>query len=201
MPTLTQDAPASVPVYLEQPGCIPKTGLAYTDVTVSLQKQGGSFTTKIITSGDWSELGGGWYLLSLSNSDTNTLGDLLIRVNASGVNTQIVACSVVATITPPSPVAITIPQVILYGYLYDTFGNPLQNASVQATVLATPTIMHVSTEGLAVSTDLLVVKSDANGYWQMSLIPSSQVDISIPASGYRRSITVPSSASNLFDVP
>lgn len=204
MPIFIKDAAATVVVYLEQPGCTALTGVVYTDIDVALRKEGGSFTTKVLTVSDWTEVGFGYYELALSASDTDTAGSLLIRVaRVAGptFNTNVVSNTVITYVVPPSPVVIPVPQVIIYGYLYNVFGSPVANASVQATVLGIPTIMHPGTEGLAVTNELLVETSDSSGYWTLSLIPGSQVEITIPSTGYRRSITVPATSTNLFDIP
>lgn len=62
------------------------TGLAYTAVTVYIQKQGGSSTAKTLTGTDWVEIDPtnfpGVYDLNLSSTDTNTLGYLKFSVVA-----------------------------------------------------------------------------------------------------------------------
>lgn len=65
-----------------------KTGIAHGSVTCYIKKKGGVSTVKTINAGNWSEDDAtnmpGFYTLTLSSSDTNTLGPLKIVVKVSG---------------------------------------------------------------------------------------------------------------------
>jgi hypothetical protein len=80
----------------------PKTGVTYSQVTVYLQKQGGSSTSKSMASGDWFEIDStnfpGVYDLLLSTSDTNTEGYVKYSVAASGADSYIGLEEIVAAL-------------------------------------------------------------------------------------------------------
>jgi len=72
---------------------------------------------------------------------------------------------------------------------------------VSARILAQPTILHPQSEGMILSTGLVTALTDVDGFFTISLVAGAQVDVFIPASGYRRTLTVPASSVNLFDIP
>ncbi|WP_025322256.1 hypothetical protein [Deferrisoma camini] len=57
-----------------------KTGLT---LTVEISKDGGAFTT---ISPTVTERGNGWYAVSLAATDTDTVGDLVVRCTATGAD-------------------------------------------------------------------------------------------------------------------
>jgi hypothetical protein len=58
----------------------PETGVAYTAVTVYIQKEDGAQTEKTLASGDWTERGNGAYDISFTAAELNTLGEFKYQV-------------------------------------------------------------------------------------------------------------------------
>lgn len=69
-----------------------KTGLT---LTVTLSKDGGSFAS---ISPTVTEVGNGWYSIALSATDTNTIGDLVVRATATGADPAERVLNVVANV-------------------------------------------------------------------------------------------------------
>lgn len=151
--------------------------------------------------GDFIDLGSGWYQVNLSTSDTSVTGQLLLRIAGPSIRTSITSCYVSAAVPEPTVTTLTVPTTVVYGYLYNTDGSPVVNAAINAKCLAAPAIMHPGQEGLSVNSDLITTKSDATGYFTISLLTGAQVEVFIPVANYRRVISVPSTSSNLFDIP
>ena len=80
--TVTKDVATDINVSLLDSSNVSVVGVVFSAVTVQLRKQGGSLNTKIISSGEWNELGDGIYKLSLNVNDLNTEG--FLRVVVSG---------------------------------------------------------------------------------------------------------------------
>lgn len=197
---LLQDTAGSVTVYLELTAGGPATGLTFSDVLVDLKKEGDlSFSSKALTGSDFTEVGGGTYSISLTALETDTLGNMYIRVSGATINTALVSAYVAATapVNPTAPLSIN--TTALFGYIVDLQGSAVGGASVSARVLATPALGS-STEDYVQSDTLVTVKSDADGFFTITLITGAQVDIYIPSAGYRRTLQVPSSSTNLFDI-
>lgn len=151
--------------------------------------------------GDFIELGNGYYQVNLSASETNTAGQLLVRISGASIKTAIVDAYVSAEVPVPTPTLLTIPQTAITGYVFDPTGTPYQNAVVNVRTLAQPTVVHPGQEGISVSTSLMTTKTDSTGYFTISLITGTQVEFFIPAVNYRRVITVPATTANIFDIP
>ena len=198
---LLQDTAGSVTVYLELSAGGPATGLTDTDVLVDTKKEGEtSFTSKPLTVSNFVEVGGGTYSISLSATDTDVLGNLYLRVTGASIETSLVTAYVAATVPVNPTSSLSINTTSLFGYIVDIQGNPISGASVSARVLATPSIGS-STEEYIKSDTLVSAKSDTDGFFTITLITGSQIDIYIPSAGYRRTIQVPSASTNLFDIP
>lgn len=75
----------SIGPLVDADGITPKTGLAHTEVTITLRKAGNTTVTKILTSDDWVEDGDGYYRLIMDEQDTDTLGQLKIAVSTTGI--------------------------------------------------------------------------------------------------------------------
>ncbi len=83
-----------------------KTGLA---LSVEISKDGGAFSS---ISPTVTERGNGWYSIALSASDTDTLGDLVVRATAAGADPGERVLNVVANVEADS-----------YGILSTTQGS------------------------------------------------------------------------------
>lgn len=60
-----------------------KTTVAAATVTIQISKNGGAFAT---CAGSVVEVANGWYYVSLTGTETNTVGPLLVRATATGAD-------------------------------------------------------------------------------------------------------------------
>lgn len=151
--------------------------------------------------GDFTELGGGSYQLDLTATDTDTLGQLFVRASGATIRTIVESATVATAVSPTPTPDLSIPTTTIFGYIKDVGGSAAVGATVAIRVLSQPTVLHPSTEGLVLTTSLITATTDATGFFTVDLVTGSQVDIFIPAANYRRTLTVPASSSNLFDIP
>jgi len=203
-PLLIQNAATTVVIYLELADGSPATGLAYTAVTAGIKKAGASsFSTFTLTSGNFADLGNGFYGISLVSGDTNTLGSLYLSFTSATTKPTLLAAFVaVAATAPPIPTpGFTPPITAIYGYIYDSAGQPLSGTSVVARIVSQPTIVHPTTDGILIGADFLTTTTDDTGFFTLSLITGTSAEFIIADANYRRTITVPGSTANLFDIP
>lgn len=87
---LTKDAVVILPIYMVAdsdqtdptvPLVTPMTGVT---VTAYISKNGGAFAA---TSGSVTEIGNGWYKVTLTATETNTAGPLIVRATGTNCNT------------------------------------------------------------------------------------------------------------------
>jgi len=150
--------------------------------------------------GNLREFSLGFYEIDLSAANTSTAGSLDVRVTGPTIRTQLVS-AFIAVVAPTNPVASQPPpRTSLFGFVYQADGSPAQNISVSAKILSQPTILHPLTEGMVLGIGLVTARTDADGFFSISLVSGAQVDVFIPASGFRRTLTVPSVSTNLFDI-
>lgn len=76
-----------------------ETTLSISQADVRILKAGGSFAQKSANTGNASHLENGWYGISLSTTDTNTLGPMVVAINESGADPVWVLCMVVSANT------------------------------------------------------------------------------------------------------
>lgn len=203
-PLLVQNTSTVVVIYLELLNGTPASGLAYTDVTAGIKKSSaGSFTAFAITNVNFANLGGGFYSVALTAGNTDTLGSLYMTFSGSVFKPSLLAAYVaIATTASPAPSpGFTPPITAIYGYIYNSVGVPVPNASVIARVVSQPTILHPTTDGILIGADFVSVLTDATGFFTVSLITGTSVEFIISGANYRRTITVPGSTANLFDIP
>jgi hypothetical protein len=203
-PLLIQNTATSVVVYLEQPSGSPATGLTFSDVTAGIKKSGaGTFSVFTLTALNFTDIGGGFYNVALAAGDTNTLGSLYMSFTGTAIKPALLAAFVaVAATAPPLPVPpFTPPITAIYGYVFDAQGAPVDGASVIAHIIAQPTILHPTTDGIVIGSDFVSTQTDATGFFTISLITGTSVEFVISDANYRRTITVPGSTMNLFDIP
>jgi len=201
-PILIQGSTGSVTIFLETTAGAPATGLADTDVTADTKKAGaGSFSAHALTVSNFTELSGGFYEIDVTALDTDTLGNFYLRVQGATIKTALTVSFVVVaapvnppTVTPPTTVAI-------FGFVYGPDAAPLAGASVSARILGSPTVLHPGDEGLVVSQDLVVALTDNDGFFTIDLIAGTNVDLFISAARFRRTFLVPTTSTNLFDIP
>lgn len=150
--------------------------------------------------GNLREFGLGFYEIDLAATDTNVLGSLDLRWAGPTVRTGLLT-AFIADVAPTSPNAIQPPPLSsVFGYVYTPNGAPALNAAISARVLSQPTILHPAAEGMALSTGLVTALTDSDGFFTLPLVAGAQVDVTIPAANFRRTITVPSTATNIFSL-
>lgn len=200
-PVIVQGSSHSLLIYLEDSDGNPVTGLADTDLTADLRKGSGSFIAFPLSGSNFSEVGDGFYDVTLSSTDTDTLGNLYLRVTGADIKTALFS-ALVAESVPTSPTsALTVSTTSLFGYVYDSGGSPVSGASVSARILAYPSVQHPNDEAFVLTEDLVTVKTDSAGFFTLDLVTASDVDIFIPAANYRRTLRVPGTSQNLFSIP
>ena len=200
-PILLQNTAGAVTFLLELNDGSPATGLTFADVTADLRKEGGSFAAMTLTALNFIELGSGFYEIVLATGDTDTLGNLYLRVQGATIQTTL-ATAFVAESTPVNPTAPqSVPLTALFGYVVKPDGSPSAGASVSARILASPSVIHPSSEGLVLETGLVTAKTDAAGFFTISLLTGAEVDVTIPSANYRRTLQVPATSQNLFSIP
>lgn len=200
--TLIQNSVGSVTLYITGTAGAPALGLADTDVTADIKKQGaGSFSAHTLTPSNWTELSGGFYEVDFAAADTDTLGNLHLRVQGGTINTSLI-CAYVVVAAPVNPPTVTPPNTVaIFGYVYGVDASPVAGASVSAKILGSPTVLHPGSDGLAIEQGLVVGTTDSDGFFTLNLIAGVDADITISAARYRRTILVPSTSANLFDIP
>lgn len=200
-PILLQDNTGSVSFFLEDSDGDPVTGLTDADVTADLKKSGGSFASFALSGGNFTEIGLGFYEIDLAAADTDTLGNLYLRLSGPLFKSTLVSAFVAESVPVNPTTPISIPKTDLFGYVYQSNGEPASNVSVSARVLVQPTLLNPSGEAVAIKTELVTVKTDSDGYFIISLLTGADVDVFIPSVNYRRTLQVPASSQNLFSIP
>tara|TARA_Y100001973_G_C5203096_1_gene339326 strand:+ start:187 stop:1071 length:885 start_codon:yes stop_codon:yes gene_type:complete len=143
----------------------------------------------------------GSYLLLLPPTILNKV-DLFtyIVTNIGGGNAFQPYYNTIDIIGSLDPVSMTTPSLAtckLYGFVVDLTGSPIANTGVSVKLLAVPSTM--SNAGLY--DNIVSAKTDANGYFEISVLQQATVDIVIADIGYRRTVTVPSTTlAKLFEL-
>lgn len=60
-----------------------KTAITGATVTIQISKNGGAFAT---VAGAVTEIANGWYIVTLSGTETNTVGPLIVRATATSAD-------------------------------------------------------------------------------------------------------------------
>jgi hypothetical protein len=186
-----------------------RTGVLYTQVTVSYKKAGDvAFSLKTLTgASDFREIGLGVYEINFSGLELDTLGTFIFVVNSNGALpapalNQYVGLAEVQAAAAYTPGTITLATNILTGNLVGLDGNGLSGESVTAKILSAPNIMGTLPNLGGVGTDMVSAVTDSGGFFALEILQEAVVDIVIPAINYRRTLTVPAnSTDSLFDIP
>ena len=168
----------------------------YDTITVSLTTEPhiAGETVELV---DFVELGVGVYTFLYSDDELDTVGQFTAVITPSaGLQTvkdvDIIYKETLGSIPPTS-----LPVCRINGYVVDISGEPLQNVGVSARLLGVPSIMS----GQGMLKDSVSTYTDVNGYFSITVVQASSVDIAIPDIDYRRTITVPSTdTANLFSI-
>lgn len=149
------------------------------------------------TDGTFINIGNGFYTVVLSAGNLDTTGSMYIQLRGPTIRPALESVLVIASV-PVTPPMVTVPGTTLITGVVSTLdGSLTSNISVIARTLSVPAVSG----GVAVTANAVYVKTDTNGQFILKLLTGSQVDIMIPAVNYRRTITVPTSSVNLFDMP
>ncbi len=175
----------------------PVTGLTYSDVGVQFAKAGEVvFTSKSLSeSSDFVHVGNGVYLVQFSEDDVDTVGNFIYQVTSSGNPQYIGTAYVVAA--EATIITATLDTCVLYDVIFGLDTNPAVGISVIAKLTGTPLVQN----SIGITRDGIVVKTDSNGQFYLTLPRGAVVSISIPAMNYSRTLTVPNSDSKrLFEL-
>jgi hypothetical protein len=143
------------------------------------------------------EVGNGVYTFLFSDTELDTVGQFtVVFIPSSGLQVvreiDIIWAEVTGTVAAPS-----LPICRLFGHVVDGAGVPINKAGVSVAPLALPETLSNS----GVSKETIATETDENGYFQLSALQGSVVDVSVPEMNYRRTITVPSTGSaELFTI-
>lgn len=197
-PIFVQSQPAALTVYLVASATgTGATGLTFSSVTCDFRKAGAaSFTSKALTALNFTEIGDGWYEIDFTAAETDTLGNMTIRVDGATVDMTVTSAYV--TTAPVPAVPVTPPDTVaVYGWVYTASAEAVEDAAVGARLIGQPVITAASA---VLSSELVSTQTDSSGFFTLELAVGAQFDIFIPAANYRRTITVPASSTNLFDI-
>ena len=202
MSTLIKDSVGSIVIQLTlSADDLPATGLIFSDVTADLKKAGGSFASLTLTGSNFIDLGSGTYQVNLAAADTDTLGDLNLRISGATINTYLDVSLVAESVVSAPTTTPDLPNTALFGFVRSPANVPVAGASVSYRILSLPSIANPNGEGVLLSSELITVKTDSEGFFTFDAITGAVIDVFIPVSSYRRTITVPSSNTNLFTLP
>lgn len=132
------------------------TGLTGATLTLTLSKDGGAFGS---VSPTVTERGDGWYSIALTAGNTDTLGDFVLHITASGADPIDLREQVFASLPGDS---VTV--------------SSLGANSITDTSLATSAITEIQS-GLATAADLTAVKAKTDS---LTFTVAGQVDANIP---------------------
>lgn len=201
---LIQNAATSVVVYLELQAGGPATGLTFSSVTAGIKKNGAaSFSAFTLSGANFTDLGNGFYEVDLATGNTDTLGLLYLSFTGATIKPSLfVGYVAVSAAAPPIPSpAFTPPVTAVFGYVYNSAGQPLDNVSVVARIVQQPTIIHPTTDGILIGSDFVTTQTDSTGFFTISLLTGASVEFIISDANYRRVVTIPGITTNLFDIP
>jgi len=178
-----------------------RAGITFDQITVTYKKASDrDFGSKSILVTDFRENGGGYYEIAFSAAELNTPGTLLYLVSggtlpAPAINPYLGKAAVI-------PATVTLGMNALTGYLVDLNGQALVNESISARVLSAPALVGTTPNRGGIGSGLISAKSDQNGFFVLEIAQGAVVDVVISAVNYRRTLTVPASAtSKLFEIP
>tara|TARA_R110000824_G_scaffold43880_9_gene128079 strand:- start:8394 stop:9251 length:858 start_codon:yes stop_codon:yes gene_type:complete len=141
----------------------------------------------------------GYYLILFTSSELDTLGTFTYSVVFDTGTDEIVVrtIDVVAASGVDTESAPSVSACILKDHIVGLDGTPTENVSIYARLLSLPTL--ASSAGII--DQVVSAKTDANGFFQLSVPQGATLDVTIPAIGYRRTIVVPSATlQNLFEI-
>lgn len=188
---------------------VPATGVSYTDVVAQIKKQGHtSFTTKVLSSSDWVNLGGGLYSISFSAGDMDTPGDFTYTLSGSEFDNFVYDEFTIPPISSGGGGggsggggdSLSLPeQCIVTGNIatlssLPPFAEPLK-------IVAYPSQFPAKYSNTILTADAVWTFADSLGNFSLGLVRKSIVIIEIKRTGIRAQITIPDNATaNLMDL-
>lgn len=186
----------------------PRTGIVYTQVDVSYKKSvDASFTVKVLSGTDFREIGAGVYEVLFSAAQLDTVGSFIYVINNNGTLPlpnirQYVGQAFIQSAAAFTPGTIALPTNVITGNLINLSGVALADEAVSARIISAPTVLGTSPNVGGVGTDTVAVQTDSGGFFALELLQGAVVDIVIPVTNYRRTLTVPANSTDvLFDIP
>lgn len=185
-------------VYLQQEtgyGLGPKLGVTYNDANVWVSKAGAAFVAKILSAENWVELGDGYYAVSWSEDDLNTLGEFFYRVEYTDQPEQVTGSFYV--VPPPLNVEGDPPTCLVTGNIVDVGGDPNLYQRITFRPKKVPVVAGMS----LVSSGWIQTATDAFGNFSVKLLRSSEVIVEINGAGIKQLIIIPDAPSaSLLDL-
>jgi hypothetical protein len=143
---------------------------------------------------------GGYYSILFNPAELNTLDQFLYTIEeyaALAIEDFDRTVEVVVATSAPTESAPVVATCVIKDHLLDLSGAAVENEGVYARLLALPSLIV----GVGVEDRIVSAKTDANGFFQFTLVQGATVDVIIPSTGYRRTIVVPSTTfANLFEI-
>jgi hypothetical protein len=173
-------------------GDTPVTGVLFGSVIVKKRKTGAiTFSTKVLVTADWVELGGGFYVLKWSTADMDTLGEFRYWISGGTFDDVTGAFDVI-----PAPIAIDVaaPKCIVTGNVVDIGGNPMSLEKIVCRPRNVPGVTGTS----LIAAGIINTVADAFGNFAVELIRGAIVLVEIERAGIRHLITVPNQPTALI---
>lgn len=174
-------------------GSTPVTGIPASAVTVSVLRAGDTaFAVKPLTQNvNWTEVGLGYYYLTLTPADLSALGPLVLSFTGTGFTPHSSELDV-----NPVPLAITpAPGIcVVTGNIIDIGGQPGDPDLMQITFKPVTIPSQVGGTSL-VAANIVKTIPDVLGNFAVSLLQGQSVVVEIPRTGIRNQITIPMQSS------
>lgn len=200
-PILVKDSTGSITVQLVDTAGSPLTGLTFVDVTADLRKAGGAFASLTLTVSNFVEIGLGTYQVNLAAGDTDTLGNLDLRLSGPTIQTYLITAYVAESVVTAPTTTPDLPTTSLFGFVRGPDNDPVVGASVSYRILSLPSIVNPNGDAVLLSSELVTTTTDSEGFFTLPIIAGAVVDVFIPVSSYRRTLTVPAASTNIFQIP
>ena len=192
--TMFQGRSRELLVYLTNGG-IAVNGALFTDVTVGIRKPGEvGFINKTLDGDNWLEIGGGYYAITLSEEDTDTLGPLLIKVSGAGFE-DVVREDDVDPI--PFGAIANSSTCIISGNIMDLGGDP----KWQVPIIFRPVGLPAGKDGSLIVGDPIKTVCDVSGNFYVMLLRGLRAVVEIERTAVRHTITIPDQeTANIVDL-
>lgn len=169
----------------------PVTGVLYSALTLKYWQAGQiSFTTTAVLIANWTELGDGWYVLTLPATLTNTIGAFYFSLSGTGFDTY--ENSTLTVEAPPVSTALTPTTCAVTGNVVDLGGLPGQGQRITFRIVSVP---YKTVAGSLIAADRVNTTPDAYGNFSVALIYGATVIVEIESAGINHQIVIPSQSS------